>query len=97
MGGRGMDTAYDYGHKNQQNIAKAIQSGLAKRSDVFVTTKIPCCPSSFFSYGASKCAGKGVKINSPEEEITAALDMEGVGTADLLLLHWPCDRWLQVN
>lgn len=92
VGGRGMDTAYDYAHANQQNVAKAIKSGLVSRSDAFVTTKIPCCPSGFFGYGSSRCNDKSVNIWSPKEEITKALEFEGVDSVDLLLLHWPCDQ-----
>ena len=39
-GGVGIDTAYDYG--NQAEIAAGLAAAGAKRSDVFITTKIPC-------------------------------------------------------
>jgi len=92
MGGRGMDTAYDYGPDNQGSLAMAVRSGLASRSEVFITTKIPCCPSGFFGYATSRCADASVNINSPEQEIAKGLELEGITEADLLLLHWPCDK-----
>merc|ERR1712194_278686 len=78
VGGQGMDTAYDYALANQQSVSSAVKSGLTSRSSVFITTKIPCCPSSFFGYGKGKCADRSVNIKSPDEEIKKALEYEGV-------------------
>lgn len=41
LGGRGVDTAYNYG--NQAVIAKAIAASGVDRKDLFITTKIPGC------------------------------------------------------
>lgn len=41
LGGRGVDTALDYG--NQPDVAKAIAASGVDRKDVFITTKIPGC------------------------------------------------------
>ena len=45
VGGRGIDTAFDYGDWTNQEIgAAARESGLG-RSDFFYEDKVPCCPS----------------------------------------------------
>ena len=38
IGGRGIDTAFDYG--NQQEVGAAVNASRVPRGDVFVTTKI---------------------------------------------------------
>jgi len=44
VGGRGLDTAWKY--RNQEAYGEAIRRSGLKRSDIFVTTKIPCVGSS---------------------------------------------------
>merc|ERR1712185_453973 len=75
------------------NIAKAVQSKLVSRSEMFITTKVPCCPSAYYSYGAKKCADKGVDLGSTEEEFKGTLEKVGVDQVDLLLMHWPCTKF----
>lgn len=41
LGGRGIDTAYDYG--NQGDVAQAIVDSGVNRDELFITTKIPGC------------------------------------------------------
>ena len=43
-GGRGVDCALDYGDARQHEIGAAIGSSGVPRSELFVTTKVPCCP-----------------------------------------------------
>ena len=45
VGGRGVDTAYDYGDGHQREIGAAIRRSGIPRSEIFVTTKVPCCES----------------------------------------------------
>jgi hypothetical protein len=47
LGGRSLDTAYDYGDANQLETGTAVSGSGLPRSELFVTTKIPCCPSHF--------------------------------------------------
>merc|ERR1719174_92213 len=42
LGGRGIDTAYDY--EDQPTVAKAIRDAGIPREDVFITSKLPGCP-----------------------------------------------------
>ena len=43
LGGRGLDTAFDYGDPAQIEVGKAVAGSGLPRSSMFVTTKIPCC------------------------------------------------------
>lgn len=98
QGGRGLDTSLDYTDPINIEIANAIKAHPEiKRADVFVTTKVPCCP--------------GVKFCSdPEYNGTIKQDMEKnnqllqLQTTDLTLLHHPCtttkqtiDRWVEME
>merc|ERR1711865_141549 len=44
VGGRGLDTALTYGDTVQQEVAAAMDSSSVPRDQIFLTTKIPCCP-----------------------------------------------------
>ena len=98
-GGRGLDTAYIYPKADQVAVGDAIRSSGVPRSELFVTTKVPCCP----------CLEHGLPWSktSPELQLWCDLvygrttvaegfakDMERLGDiggyVDLLLLHWPC-------
>jgi len=79
-GGRGLDTAFIYGDGDQRSAGTTIaKSGLA-RSELFVTTKVPCCPSNFVACQSMDTAGN----------LQHDLDMLGISQVDVMLLHWPC-------
>ena len=44
LGGRGLDTALTYGAPTQESVGEAIAASGLPREQIFVTTKIPCCP-----------------------------------------------------
>jgi len=93
LGGRGMDTAWCYDTDNQASIGSAVRAlPHVGRSELFITSKIPCCPSDYYSYGTQECARAGVDLNSTEKEIEANLKQIGVEYVDLLLMHWPCSK-----
>ena len=61
-GGRGADTAYDYGNEEQREIGAAIRHAVKNgvpRSELFVTTKVPCCPSPFWCTNNGVGTGEG--------------------------------------
>ena len=43
-GGRHIDTAFIYGDDQQKSIGEAIRRSQVPRGDLFVTTKVACCP-----------------------------------------------------
>jgi len=92
LGGYGMDTALEYGDANQQRIKTAVAAKLVDRSKLFVTTKVPCCPSDVYSYSTRVC--KDWKDwHSTTAQIDLTLQKIGIGQVDLLLMHYPCNDW----
>eukprot|EP01051_Picozoa_sp_SAG22_P023699 SAG22_NODE_6232_length_882_cov_1.731801_1_plen_163_part_00 len=87
-GGRGIDTAYDYG-KNvpggpQQDVAAVLAETGTARADVFITSKIPA---------GLDPTGKQCKAGSPEAALSVVKEnLRELNTTylDLVLLHAPC-------
>lgn len=74
-GVRLIDTASAYENEEEvgQAIREAIDEGIIKREDIFVTTKIY----------------PGDEMENPEASIQACLDRLNIGYVDLMLLHHP--------
>lgn len=90
-GGRGLDTALVYGDKAQAEVGAAVRASGLARSSLFVTTKVPCCPSAAWLKAAGlplACVGLG---KNTSEQISHDMATLGLDYVDLLLLHWPCD------
>eukprot|EP01048_Picozoa_sp_COSAG05_P011947 COSAG05_NODE_1163_length_5656_cov_2.387979_7_plen_123_part_00 len=51
LGGRGIDTALTYGTAQQHECGAAIRASGVPRSEIFLATKVPCCP-------GPECPGK---------------------------------------
>ena len=86
-GGRGIDTAYDYGKTVSGGLQADVRRGLEKsglkRSELFITTKIPAG----FGFLSGFCLGGAKKAIAFVKEDLKEL---GVKQADLVLLHAPC-------
>lgn len=90
-GGRGLDTALVYGDAAQEEVGHVVRRSSIPRHDLFVTTKVPCCPATTwerFCNASGSCARLG---NDTESQIQHDLDTLGLDYVDLMLLHWPCD------
>ncbi|KAI9737069.1 MAG: NAD(P)H-dependent D-xylose reductase (XR) [Cirrosporium novae-zelandiae] len=76
VGYRLFDGAYDYQNEAEagQGIKRAIDEGLVKREDIFVTTKLWC------NYKRKEHATKMTR---------AQIDAWGLGYIDLFLIHFP--------
>ena len=92
LGGRGLDTALMYGDAVQTEVGAAIKWGKATgipREEIFLTTKIPCCPMHPNATFTDWC-----QTNPSRWNATANIEHDyttiGVERVDLLLLHWPC-------
>ena len=74
-GVRLIDTASAYGNEEEigQAIREAIDEGIVKREDIFVTTKLY----------------PGSEMENPEASIQACLDRLNIGYVDMMLLHHP--------
>merc|ERR1712023_239093 len=78
-GGRGVDTALVYGDKAQKETGTSIRNSKIPRSDLFVTTKVPCCPSKKwlkFAGGVGGCAILGHNTSKHIEHDMSTLDLE---------------------
>jgi diketogulonate reductase-like aldo/keto reductase len=89
-GGRGVDTAYDYGKEvpggKQTDLAKAIKRVGAPRDSVFITTKIRAGLD--IAHGGPLCIGLDAAY--AVSAIKADLAELNVSRVDLVLLHAPC-------
>jgi len=83
IGGRGLDTALMYGDPTQRRVGVAVRQAKASRQDIFVTTKIPCCP----SYQGWMC---GKKARNSTADLERDMDLLGLDYVDLMLMHSPC-------
>jgi 2,5-diketo-D-gluconate reductase A len=99
LGGRGLDTAliYDHGdHDVQWSVGEAVRGSQLPRSEIFVTTKVPCCPAKgVFVQGFDAdawCADHGYYNGTQTigDSVEHDLGQLGLPSVDLLLLHWPC-------
>jgi len=94
LGGRGLDTAWSYGADVQSSVGRAVASSSIPRSELFITTKVPCCPDKHTMGGYACPSTWGDK--SPDEIVKAAaeadLEQLNVQSVDLILMHQPCDR-----
>ena len=96
VGGRAMDCALDYGDERQGELGRAVAASGLPRSEVFITTKVPCCPKGPFGpsgWPFLPVAGCGNATRNTTADIEHDLHVIGVGYVDLLLLHFTCDRF----
>lgn len=89
LGGRGLDSAFIYGDDAQRETGHAVRASGLPRSEIFVTTKIPCCPASSFIQPGVCAALHANATRSIEHDLKTL----GLGYVDLMLLHWPCAKW----
>lgn len=82
LGGRGVDSALSYGEDQQRNLGREIAQTPVPRSEIFVTTKIPCCP-----YPNPLCDSDWSNATVNTENVMREL---GLGYVDLILVHWEC-------
>ena len=88
-GGRGLDTALSYGDGDQRNVGEAIRASGLPREQFFVTSKVPCCPAAQFPFPfAEHCSARNTTADAEHN-----VAMLGGLVPDLVLMHWPCDRF----
>lgn len=89
LGGQGLDTALTYGNAVQRTLGEAVAASPVPRDQLFVTNKVPCCPSPFGAefFGDDPCLDS--RYNGTVAE-SVAYDISLTGSVDLMILHWPC-------
>lgn len=93
-GGRGVDTALVYGDKAQRETGEAVRNSGLPRSELFITTKVPCCPAKKWLKAAGGLPAMcGVLGHNTSSQIDHDIATLGVDYVDLMLLHWPCDTF----
>lgn len=92
-GGKGIDTALMYGDADQKQVGQAVVASGRPRSELFVTSKIPCCPAGESAYGQSKCKSlpQWQNVTAAIQHEVEALSLGGLQQVDLLLMHFGCD------
>ena len=99
LGGRGLDTALIYDHSDhdvQWHVGEAVRTSALQRDQIFVTTKVPCCPAKgVFVQGFDAdgwCQKNGYYSGSQTiaDSVEHDLSQLQMPFVDLLLLHWPC-------
>jgi 2,5-diketo-D-gluconate reductase A len=93
-GGRGVDTAFDYGKEvpggKQTDLRKAIETVGAKRGSLFITTKVRAGLDPL--HGLKLCIGlESSGASYALKAVRADLAELNVSQVDLVLLHAPCD------
>jgi len=100
-GGRGMDSARDYGDDRLHDVGRAVASSGLARSELFVTSKVPCCPAGPFCQNNPhhKACIPFLPMPNCDAARNTTADIEydlntiGVDYVDLMLLHFPCNEW----
>ena len=94
LGAMGLDTANVYGDAQQREVGRAVRAAVAggiPRGELFLTSKIECCPGKEFAGKIQSdllCLIKKNPIANLKHDFTVL----GVDYVDLMLLHWPCDN-----
>lgn len=83
-GGVGIDTAWDY--EDQPTIAKMLKASGKKRSDFFITTKVPAGVGAHEGNTTDCSADPEIALNYVKDNLRQ-LELDYV---DLVLLHGPC-------
>jgi len=78
VGGRGLDTAFSYHDTSLADTGAAVRSSALNRSEIFVTSKIPCTWEPYY-------------VANPRADIAHSLRVMGLDYVDLMLMHWTCD------
>ncbi len=94
LGGRGIDSAFLYGDAQQQQVGAAIAESGVPRSEIFLLTKVNCCPtlrcSTFCRKPPFDNSASPMAVHNATEMLNHSLSMLNQSYADLTLLHFPC-------
>ena len=70
-------------------MAAEVKASAVPRGDVFLATKVPCCPNKFGPWPGAHC--KVAEFNGTiAQDVARNAALLGPGPVNLTLLHWPC-------
>jgi 2,5-diketo-D-gluconate reductase A len=93
LGGRGFDTCSYISFDEQKAVGDAVAASSIPRDDIFITTKVPCCPNPLWG---CEPAFPWARMNATEAVHKAAnvsMELLGMDYVDMLLLGTPCDTF----
>lgn len=94
LGGRGIDSGFLYGDEQQRQVGDAIRDSGVAREDIFLVTKVNCCPtarcSRFCARPPFPNAAPPMAVHNATEMLEHSLKVLGQPYADLVLMHFPC-------
>jgi 2,5-diketo-D-gluconate reductase A len=91
VGGRAFDTCSYISPDEQKAVGDAVAASSIPRSDIFITTKVPCCPNPLWG---CEPIYPWAGMNASEAVRKAAswsMELLGMTYVDLILLGTPCD------
>jgi len=94
-----MDSALDYGDARQEEMGAALRHATARfnisRAEIFVITKVPCCPKQPFGKAGWPFLPAPNCTHARNTSADVAYDLRTIGVerVDLMLLHFTCDRF----
>lgn len=94
LGGRGIDTSFLYGDEQQEQVGRAIAESGVAREEIFLITKVACCPtprcSSFCKDPPFPNNASAMAVHNATEQLEHSLAVLQQPYADLVLMHFPC-------
>jgi diketogulonate reductase-like aldo/keto reductase len=91
MGGRGFDTCSYISFDEQKAVGDAVAASSIPREDLFITTKVPCCPNSLWGCEQTFPWSRMHPAEAVKKAANVSMGLLGMSYVDLLLLGSPCD------
>ena len=93
LGGRGFDTCSYISFDEQKAVGDAVAASSIPRDDLFITTKVPCCPNSLWGCEPAFPWARMNATAAVHKAANVSMGLLGMDYVDLLLLGTPCDTF----
>jgi len=91
IGGRGFDSCSYIDFDEQKAVGDAVAASSIPRDDLFITTKVPCCPNPLWGCEPTFPWARMNPVEAVQKAANVSMDLLGMDYVDLLLLGTPCD------
>ena len=93
VGGRGFDTCSYIDFDEQRAVGDAVAASNIPRDEIFITTKVPCCPNSLWGCEPTEpWAGMNIPGDVVRKAANVSMELLRMDYVDLMLLGMPCDK-----